>query len=312
MKWFLDDKVEPYSTKISHGDEVLFFGSCFSDNIVQNGQHAGLKFLNTKFGTIFHPLPLARIILKSLAKTIESSVFEHNDRCYSWDASSKWNGNDSDSFKSEIESEYASLGKQLKTAKFIFITLGTAKEYTLSNGLVVANCHKMPADTFASGLSDLKNLTEVYTNLIHQLHTQNPNLEIVITVSPVRHSKDGLITNNRSKARLLLLCEELAQMDKVSYFPAYEMIVDELRDYRFYSSDLVHPNEEGIKYVWNKFRETYFDSKTNDLTNKVSKYRSYFAHRPINEPTESEQNIRLKKQNELDDFLRQHPQISWK
>ena len=312
MKWFLEDKVEPHSTKISHGDEVLFFGSCFSDHILQKGQQAGLKFLNTKFGTIFHPLPLARIISKSLVKSKEAIVFENNDRYYSWEASSKWNGNESDSFKSEIESEYATVGEKLKTAKFIFITLGTAKEYALSDGLVVANCHKMPADNFTSSLSKLKVLTESYTNLVHALHAKFPDLEIVLTVSPVRHSKDGLTTNNRSKARLLLLCEELAQMDKVSYFPAYEMIVDELRDYRFYTSDLVHPNEEGIKYVWNKFRETYFDSKTNELTDKVSKYRSYFAHRPINEPTVNEQNIRLNKQKELDDFLRQHPQIIWK
>ena len=311
MKWFLEDKVEPHSTKISHGEEVLFFGSCFSDNIVQKGQHFGLKFLNTKFGTIFHPLPLARIISKSISKSKETRVFEHRDRYYSWDASSKWNGNNPNDFKAEVEAEYAFIGNKLKTAKFIFITFGTAKEYALSDGLVVANCHKMSADTFTSSLSELKSLIDGYKNLVNELHAHNPDLEIVLTVSPVRHSKDGLTTNNRSKARLLMLCEELSHLDKVNYFPAYEMIVDELRDYRFYTSDLVHPNAEGIRYVWKKFQESFLDVKTLELGEKVVKYRSFFSHRPINEPTDNERNIRLKKQNELNDFLSQHPQIFW-
>jgi len=130
-------------------------------------------------------------------------------------------------------------------------------------------------------------------------------------VSPVRHSKEGLTQNNRSKARLLLLCEELSKINQVSYFPAFEMVMDELRDYRFYTADKVHPTEEAVQYVWSKFQETYFKEETKQLALEVQKKRQFFNHRLLNEPTEKERLLFLEKEIELKNFLSQNSQIDW-
>jgi hypothetical protein len=311
MQWFLNEAVKTHSKQLSHGDKALFIGSCFSEHIYQKGRNGGFNFLNTKFGTIFHPLPIARILLNTIEGKKEERLLERDNRFYSWDAYSKFNAETKAEMSTKLVEERFLLNESLNQAKFLFITLGTAKEYVNQEGTVVANCHKLPPNNFTSQLTDLALLIDEYKILIRKLKYFNPEIEIVLTVSPVRHSKDGLITNNRSKARLLMLCEELSSMEGVSYFPAYEMVVDELRDYRFYAEDLVHPNAVAVNYVWEKFQETYMEKPALLVAKKVEKYRNYFNHIPLNSENDIELEARSRKKEDLDHFLKANPKIIW-
>lgn len=312
MKWFLEEKIESFNTQISHGDKAIFLGSCFSENIYTKGKLAGLSFVNSNFGTIFHPLPIARNLQDAILENKVERVVERDDRFYTWDASSKFKGNTAEFLSAAIDAERDRLQQHLKECKFLFITLGTSKGYRNKDGLLVANCHKIPQNQFSSELTPVSEMVRVYRDLIEQINQFNPSLQVVLTVSPVRHSKDGLITNNRSKARLLQLCEELEKIDQVSYFPAYEMVVDELRDYRFYNSDLIHPNDDAVNYVWEKFQEVYLSNSSVRLCNEVEKKRAFFNHKPSGEENQKEKKLRSQKEKELEQFLLEHPEIDWK
>lgn len=309
MKWFLDEKYPEAEQDIKYGDGVVFLGSCFSENIFNAGKALGFDFKSTNYGTIFHPLPIARIILDAIQLNSDFRIDSIDGRFFSWDASTKMVAESKSGLESLLKNERLTLHENLKSAKYLFLTFGTSKEYSNEENLVVSNCHKIPSNKFRSKLTDVGDLIDVYKNLILELNKFNPNLKIVLTVSPVRHSKDGLIQNNRSKARLLQLCEELEVKVNTNYFPAYELVIDQLRDYRFYSSDLVHPSEEAIKFVWERFQETYFNEETMSICSQFGKYRSYFNHRPLRKENEKELAIRKSKESEIRTFLSQYPQI---
>jgi hypothetical protein len=311
MKWFLEEKYPKANEEIRYGDGVIFIGSCFSKNIYDKGKRLGLNFRSTNHGTIFHPIPIARILLDAIQLNSENRILENEGKFYSWDASSKLLDESEINLNNQINHHRKDLHANLKRAKYLFLTFGTAKAYTNSEGLLVANCHKIPSSNFKSELSSLEDLKKVYKELIEELNVFNPELQVVMTVSPVRHSKDGLIENNRSKARLLLLCEQLETKVNTHYFPAYELIIDQLRDYRFYGSDLVHPTEEAINFVWEIFCETYFSEETNEISKQVGKIRSYFEHRILGTENERELAIRLNKENNLKTFLANHSQVIW-
>lgn len=311
MKWFLDEAVSPHQQLIAHGDQVLFIGSCFSEHIYAKGREAGFNFENTRFGTLFHPVPIARILNECIAESEECRIIQRDNRFYTWDAFSKFNGESEEDLRVEIQNERAKIRSALQTARFLFITLGTAKEYKTEDGLTVANCHKFPANFFSSQLSDITEMQALYSVLIENLNTFNPNLEIVFTVSPVRHSKEGLVQNNRSKARLLMLCEKLTEFENVYYFPAYEILMDELRDYRFYAEDLVHPNSTAIDYVWGKFNQMFITPEAQNLAKNVLKKRKFFTHKSSDVNKELERTVHLQKMNDLQTFLKLNPTIKW-
>jgi len=311
MKWFLEEKYPAAKSSIDFGDGAVFLGSCFSQDICEKGQRLGFNFQETLFGTIFHPIPIARILLESLKKVDSNRIIENNGRFFSWDATTKLYADSEANIQAILGEERLKLKESLKEAKFLFLTFGSAKGYVNLEKLVVANCHKIPSNQFEVEITEVDQLVSTYQKLIEILQNYNPSLEIVLTVSPVRHSRDGLIENNRSKSRLLLLCEELTKIEKVSYFPAYELVIDQLRDYRFYSSDLVHPNKEAVDYVWNVFEEVYFTQSTKEIAGKIDKFRSYFEHLPIHIENEHDTDVRFKKESELKSFLTTHPEIIW-
>lgn len=309
MKFFLEEKYPKSDIKVEYGDLVLFLGSCFSQNICQKGRDLGFNFKNTNYGTIFHPIPIARIISEAISLNQVYRIIEQEGRFYSWDASSWLVEETENKLKERLEKERFELHENLKHAKYLFLTFGTTKEYQYKDEITVANCHKVSANQFSCSKTNLQDLNHIYTELIEEIQIFNPDIQIVVTVSPVRHVKDGLIENNRSKARLLLLCEELDKLSNVSYFPSYELIVDQLRDYRFYNADLVHPSEVAINYVWELFQEIYFAKETIEMSEKINKFRMYFAHRSRMQENEKEQSIRLENENKLKLFLALYPQI---
>jgi hypothetical protein len=265
-------------------------GSCFSQNIGNKLKEAKFKTNNNGFGTIFNPISIA----KNLNRLIDNQLYTLKD-IYNYQDEKLVNFNNQNSFPIIdstlfLEKENEMLGNEInsfKQTQTIILTFGTAWVYEWKEDKkIVANCHKIPNANFTKRLLRVEEIIETYSLLLNKLGDKN----IVFTVSPVRHSKDGLYENNLSKSTLHLAIYELTkQFKNCHYFPAYEIVIDELRDYRFYKEDMVHPTEQAIDYVWNKFSETYFEQSTSDLVEEILKIKNAVAHKPFNYESKAHQ-----------------------
>jgi hypothetical protein len=291
--------IPEFSTKIEYGKNILFLGSCFSDEIAVKAKYQGFKVDSNPFGTIFHPLALSRFIKETLSdEAISERIIQRNDLYLSWDASSSIVGFSPNELISNIQKVRLDWKEKLLSATHLFMTFGTSWGYRLTeNNLLVANCHKFPASNFTKELSLQSDIVKEWTETIALLLELNSSLQIVFTVSPVRHIKDGLIENNRSKAILLDAVRILEQEMNCSYFPSFEIVMDELRDYRFFKTDNVHPNELAINYVWQRFSNCYFSDETVTISKEVLKIRNEEAHRSIT-PTSEASALQLQKLKE--------------
>lgn len=312
MKFKLDTKIPAFDSKISYEKSLVFLGSCFSDELSAHFKNAGFNTIANPFGTIFHPEPLARIIENALTGNTDFHIFENQKRFYSWDASMLVSG----SSKSELENYFRNIQMKLKNyllnSSHLFITLGSAWGYELKGeNYIVANCHKQNPSFFEKQLSELEMLLHSWNELIPKIQLLNPDLEIIFTISPVRHVKDGLIENNRSKARLLELLSILEKENPLKYFPSYEIVMDELRDYRFFKADFIHPNEQAISYIWEKIQETFFDDTTLKICREAEKLRLLDEHRVLSENEEEKKIFEENKRLKIASFLNENKHIVW-
>jgi lysophospholipase L1-like esterase len=278
--FFLHFDLPKTDFSINHSHKLTFLGSCFSDEMSKYALDAGFDVLSNPYGTIYHPFAIAKNIIDAIDGNKNIPVLERDDLFYSWDASTKV------SAKSNIELEQSILSKNKKLVEhlgkpgILFITFGTAFIYRLKeSNSYVANCHKLPGNLFKKEILSVEKIVEIWQEVLTKLRQTNPKLKVVFTVSPVRHIRDGIIENNRSKARLLQVEEELSSLENVEYFPSFEIVIDELRDYRFFKEDRVHPSVEAIKYIWKRFSDLYFDEKTQNVVEEFSKVRKRLAHR---------------------------------
>ncbi|MEY3236865.1 MAG: hypothetical protein RI883_966 [Bacteroidota bacterium] len=304
-------EIPEFSSKIEYGKEILFLGSCFSDEIALKVKHQGFKVDSNPFGTIFHPLALSRFIKETLSeRVISERPVQQNDIFFSWDASSSVFGFSVNEVIGKAQKARLKWKRSLSTASHLFVTLGSSWGYHLTeNNLLVANCHKFPGTNFRKELSLQANIVSEWKETISLLLEHNPSLKIIFTVSPVRHIKDGLIENNRSKAVLLDSVRILEKEMNCSYFPSFEIVMDELRDYRFFKADHVHPNELAINYIWQRFSNCYFSNETMEIVKEVLKIRNEEAHKSIT-PTSEASVIQLKKLKEKrEQLLIQFPTV---
>lgn len=272
----------PFSIHYPHAS--LWLGSCFTQAIGQRMADRKFDALINPFGNIFNPLSIALHLQASVDATCS---YMASDFVFSQNAYFSWQHHSSITAKSlqQIENICIDLYQQshlhLKKSKFLFITFGSAWAYRLKTSQkLVANCHKWPQQQFDKMLLSVDEIVASFEMAIAKLLALNPEIEIVLTVSPVKHLRDGIIENNRSKAVLLLAAHTLCEKNShCSYFPAFELINDDLRDYRFYAEDLVHPNEIAEKYVWEYFKNTYFLPTTQALVNEVEKILLSMKHK---------------------------------
>lgn len=306
---------------IQHGDRIALLGSCFSDYMQTHFSRAGFDVLSNPFGTIFHPTTLANSIDFALFPSNEPRIFQRDDLYFSWDSAGAIFGKSEAEVRTKFEEQRTVFAEYLRTAKCILITFGTAWGYELvasdassemNNQGLVANCHKMPSHFFEKKLTSVYEECLRWHTLVLTLKTFNPNLNIIFTVSPVRHKKDGLIENNQSKARLIELVHRLVTSTNTQYFPAYEIVIDELRDYRFFTEDRVHPTEEAVRYVWKRFEETYFSVETQQLAHAVRQLHLACAHKSLlPESTESLRHRQATKAR-VQELMTDHPLVYWK
>ena len=312
-KFLIPFDVPISSFNVKHGDQLLFLGSCFSDEMSRKSVYYGFNVLSNPFGTIFHPEVIARNLNDALNGHDDAQrILKRNDLFFSWDASGTVFGYSQKEVTEKINSQKIILKNAILHSKVLFITFGTAWGYRLNEtGLLVANCHKVNGSSFTKELTDVDALENSWIQTIELIQRLIPALNIVFTVSPVRHIKDGLIENTQSKSILIELVRRLKAKQSVSYFPSYEIMIDELRDYRFYKKDLVHPSEEAIDYIWDKFQSCYFSSETITLNKTIERYRLAEHHKSLYENSQDYIQFKLKMEKEKEVFLKQNKEVIW-
>lgn len=278
-------KIEPSALKISHEDKILTLGSCFSENIGDKLQKAFFETDINPFGVLFNPSSIKNS-LNMLAEHkvfTEQDIFKHGSLWNSFSHSTLFSTQHVEDTLQQINSRLSIASGNLSKTKFLLITFGTSWVYEYKDtAAVVANCHKLPANQFTRRRLSVEEIVCDYIALFHKLKTEYPDLQVIFSISPIRHWKDGAHENNLSKSILHLSVEKLQKLFSwVNYFPAYEILLDELRDYRFFASDMFHPSELAVDYIWQRFSETYFSTKTNQLKVRLEKLSTQMAHRPI-------------------------------
>ncbi len=277
--------------KITHQDGVLFLGSCFSEHIANRLLDLKFKIHTNPFGIVFNPKSIFSSIYRIIHKKYfkEEDVFEKEGLWYSLEAHGSVFATSKNELLKLLNHSIDIWNEEIQKANYLVVTFGSAFAYQhKQQEKIVANCHKLPQALFEKILLENHEIIVDFQELIENLKIINPNLKWMFTVSPVKHLRDGVVENNLSKAILIQAVHQLVKQNtNCFYFPAYELVTDDLRDYRFYESDMAHPNKQAINYVWKKFSEVYFNELTNEVNERVLQIHQAYHHRLFNKTTET-------------------------
>jgi len=279
--------------QIDYNSKLLLIGSCFTENIGNKLDY--FKFTNTinPFGILFHPKAIENLITQSINQKeyTDDDVFLQDERWHCFEAHSVLSDSSKENLLHKLNGAITSTFKQINNSTHLIITLGTAWVYReISTDTLVANCHKVPQKKFLKELLTVDEISESVEAVITLVKSVNPKAEVIFTVSPVRHLKDGFIENSRSKSHLLSGVHQVVDSrNHIHYFPAYEIMMDDLRDYRFYGSDMIHPNETAINYIWEQFKKTWIFESVFATMDKVDTVQKGLQHRPFNEHSDQHQ-----------------------
>ena len=285
--------IQQNKNKIDYGSKILSLGSCFSENIGEKLTYYKFNAVINPFGILYNPESIANsidFILKNKQFT-ESDLFEHKGVWNSFYHHSRFSDTDKNNCLKNINNSINIAAIHLKETQFLLITFGTSWVYEYKqNGEIVSNCHKVSSKEFNRIKLTANQIVERYKTIIKTLQNNNPNINIAFTVSPIRHLKDGAAQNQLSKATLITAIHELVnQFKNVSYFPSYEIMMDDLRDYRFYNDDMTHPSPIAINYIWDKFKDTYIQPNSDSLMQDIDKINQALQHRPFQSESEEHQ-----------------------
>ena len=313
MNFLTNIDIKPLPSPITYHHKIMLVGSCFTEHIGNNMQELKFQTLQNPNGILFEPMS----VCSSLVSYIQSKqyneldLFQYNELWQSWNHHSRFSNPDKEACLTQINQSQQKAHEFLKKAEWIILTLGSSFVYKLKEtGQFVANCHKAPAQLFDKYLIPIDEQIATLDNTLHQLFHFNPKLKIIFTISPVRHLRDGVVENNRSKARLLETVHHLVnKFDRLFYFPAYELVIDVLRDYRFYDIDLAHPNYAATQFVMEKFSDYAFQESTVQLSKEIKQIVTAKNHKPFH-PGSNQHHQFLKQQLEKTIALAQeHPYL---
>jgi len=299
---------------LHHSYSVVLLGSCFSDNIGSKMNGALINVMVNPMGTLYNPLSIAR----GVQRLIESrpiagqELFMQSGVWNSYDFHSRYSMPDKQVTIDRMNQRIEQGHKALQQAQLLTVTLGTAIVYRLkSTGEVVANCHKVPQHEFERKMAPMSELTQALNTMLTQLHEFNPELKIILTVSPIRHIADGLDTNSLSKATLRVAIQEVIarHTDYCDYFPAFEIMMDDLRDYRFYSSDMVHPSDVAVEYIWQVFQATYLDDRSALAVARCERIHKRLQHRPMSANRETVDRFNADTASVVRNLIREYPYL---
>lgn len=314
-------QISTLSNPINYQDNIMLMGSCFTEHIGDKLEELKFSVLQNPNGILFDPASVA----SSLVSYIQNKQFQteelfyYNEVWQSWQHHSRFSKTDLQECLRGINASQQEAHTFLKTANWLIITLGTSFSYRLTEQVpvpfrrgavrgAVANNHRTPAGWFNKHLLTIEETTTMLDNCLFQLFQFNPNLKVIFTVSPVRHIRDGVIDNNRSKARLIEVVHHLVnKFDKLYYFPAYELVIDVLRDYRFYDIDMVHPNYQATSFVLDKFMRHFVDEKAQLLAEEIKKIVIARKHKPFQPSTEAHKKFLKAHLEKAQELQRKYP-----
>lgn len=280
----LDMVIDKPSGQINYEDKIMLIGSCFSEEIGNKLSEHKFNIFQNPNGIIFDPESIYRCLSTVIANSEidPSEIIQHNKVYHSMDHHSGFSSINKSEVVDKINKHTNCAHLFLKNAKWLIITFGTSVNYQLiATGKAVANCHKIPGKHFRVKDIGIEEIVNKFTALHDKLNHFNPELDIIYTVSPVRHIRDGIVKNNLSKARLIVAVHQMiAEAQNKYYFPAYELAIDVLRDYRFYDTDLVHPNSQAVAWIFEKFVNTFLDKRSLTILDEIKKWKSSIAHKP--------------------------------
>lgn len=285
MQFHTELSPEPLPYAIGLKSRVVTLGSCFAEVMGRRLADHKLTVSNNPFGTIFNPVSMAKLLTMALYGTVpdETHYVEREGVWFHYDFHSSLWASSREALHDLLVDRLVKTAVAIREADFLLLTFGTAVVYRhIETGQVVANCHKMPGSLFEKYLYNIDHLRDETTRLLKTLHRANPKLKVLVTVSPVRHTRDTLPLNQVSKSMLRVIAHELTIWKEwVSYFPAYELMMDDLRDYRFYEADLIHPNAQAHDYIFDKFTQSAFDNELRHFVSEWSSISKSLAHRPL-------------------------------
>lgn len=300
---------------ITYQDKLLLIGSCFTEHIGRHLEELKFKLLQNPHGILFDPYSVVHSLECYMEKKelTTGDLFQLNELWHSWDHHSRFSGLDRDLVLAGINKSIAAAHDFLKSANWLVITLGSSFSYRLqADGRPVANCHRAPGQWFRKHLMTIEETLALLDQSLYRLFQFNPGLKIIFTISPVRHIRDGVIENNRSKARLIEVVHHLVnKFDGLWYFPAYELVIDVLRDYRFYDIDMVHPNYPATRYVMERFMDAAVSEEARELAAEIQPLVAARKHRPQHPGTAAHQEFLRQSMEKTKQLQQRYPGLSW-
>jgi len=301
--------------QIDYSSKLMLLGSCFSENIGSKFEYHKFQSDVNPFSILFHPVAIENLITRSINEDFysEEEIVSQNEIYSCFDAHSKLNALSKSQLLERLNAQLSETLHQIKSVSHIIITLGTAWVYRhIVTDKIVANCHKIPQKQFLKELLSVEDIVASLESIIALVRSVNPKVNFIFTVSPVRHLKDGFVENNRSKAHLLSAIHQVVEPRKqLFYFPSYEIMMDELRDYRYYNQDMIHPNDLAIDYIWETFKTVWLAEDAVEISEKIASIQTKKAHRPFNPNSEAHQEFLANLQEEIAQIQKELPQVKF-
>lgn len=279
--------------QINYDSTILMLGSCFTEHIGNKLKYFKFQHKINPFGILFHPKAIETFFTNCInSKEYDNdAIFQQNEQWHCFDAHSDVSSESNQELLNNLNAEISSTRAHLKNASHLIISLGTAWVYRhIASDTIVANCHKVPQKKFLKELLTVDEIVSSLEGIIALIKSVNPEIQFIFTVSPVRHLKDGFVENSRSKAHLLAAIHQVVEpRTRIHYFPSYEIMLDDLRDYRFYTSDMLHPNETAIEYIWDAFKTSWIAEDSAQLMKEVAIVQKGLAHKAFHPTSEKHQ-----------------------
>ncbi|WP_149304927.1 GSCFA domain-containing protein [Pareuzebyella sediminis] len=298
---------------IDYDSRVFVVGSCFSENIGKKLAHFKFRSFQNPLGILFHPVAIENLITRAVQNShySDKDIFLMNARWQTFEAHSSIGEVSKEQLLRRLDQNVRATRLQLEQATHVIITLGTAWVYThVASQQIVANCHKVPQKEFSKELLSVDTIVDSLKNIVNQVHGLNDRAKFIFTVSPVRHLKDGFVENQRSKAHLITAVHEVIENENINsavYFPSYELLMDELRDYRFYDSDMVHPSTLAIDYVWERFKLAWISPSVFSVMDEIDTIQKGLGHRPFHGDSEAHLNFKKLLQTKIEKLRQSYP-----
>lgn len=301
--------------QIDHYSNIILFGSCFTENIGSKLNYFKFQNLVNPIGILFHPIAIENLIQKAINGNIysDNDIFFHNERWHCFDAHSSLSAASKEEILTSLNNAITLTNKQLKESTHIIITLGTAWNYRfIEKDRIVANCHKIPQKKFLKELLSVDDLAESLASIVALIKSVNNKASILFTISPIRHIKDGFVENTRSKSHLIAAVHHIVDpRNSIHYFPSYEIMMDELRDYRFYKEDMLHPNQTAIDYIWEQFCKVWISEAGQNSMQKIEAIQKGLSHNSFNPNSVGHQSFLDNLKNNIAQLQKEFPSINF-